>query len=56
MEFFLSTFSEIYTNYWSDSLFVELYNVITANATWFEQNKNIFNFKNVALFLRTFVT
>jgi len=33
-----------------------MYNVNTANSTWFDQNKNIFNFKNVVLFLRTFLT
>jgi len=37
-------------------LFVEIYNVNIANSTWFEENKNIFNFKNVVLFLRTFST
>jgi len=41
---------------WTNSLFVEIYHANTANSTWFEQNKNIFNFKNVVLFSRTFST
>jgi len=48
-----SNFVKVYTTDWTYSLFVEIYNVYTANSIWFEQNNNIFNFKNVVLFLRT---
>jgi len=34
---------------WTNGLFVEIYNVNTANSTWFKLNENIFNFKNVVL-------
>jgi len=50
---YLTTFQYVYSTYWTNSLLVEIYNVNTANSSWFKHIENIFIFQNAVLFLRT---
>jgi len=53
---YLTIFWQVYTTDWSKSLVVDIYNVNTVNLNWFKHIENIFNIKNVVLFLRSFST